>query len=81
MYLSSSNPNYQESVFTMVQHTLTGDFDELNVIAAVKLMEVVLQNCTGKVRGLSAIGLWAPRCWRLIECWYEGSCVWGVAGL
>ncbi|KAF8071226.1 SAD2 [Scenedesmus sp. PABB004] len=31
------------------QHTLTGDFDELSVVPAVKLMEVVLQNCTGKV--------------------------------
>lgn len=51
VYLSSSNPNYQESVYAMVQHTLQGDFDELNVIAAVKLMEVVLQNCSGKVRG------------------------------
>jgi hypothetical protein len=33
----------------MVQHTLTGDYDELNMITAVKLMEVVLQNCPGKV--------------------------------
>eukprot|EP00878_Enallax_costatus_P047258 GHUV01057719.1.p1 GENE.GHUV01057719.1~~GHUV01057719.1.p1 ORF type:complete len:155 (+),score=50.51 GHUV01057719.1:302-766(+) len=50
VYLASSNPNYQESVFTMVQHTLAGDFEELNMISAVKLMEVVLQNCSGKVR-------------------------------
>uniref|UniRef100_A0A383WBL3 Importin N-terminal domain-containing protein n=1 Tax=Tetradesmus obliquus TaxID=3088 RepID=A0A383WBL3_TETOB len=48
-YLTSTSPNYQESVFQMVQHTLTGDYDELNMIPAVKLMEVVLQNCPGKV--------------------------------
>lgn len=33
----------------MVRHTLTGDFEELSVIPAVKLMEVVLQNCPGQV--------------------------------
>jgi hypothetical protein len=49
-YLTSSSPNYQESVYQMVSHTLTGDYDELNMIPAVKLMEVVLQNCPGKVR-------------------------------
>jgi hypothetical protein len=48
-YLTSSSPNYQESVFQMVSHTLSGDYDELNMIPAVKLMEVVLQNCPGKV--------------------------------
>ena len=53
VYLASSSPNYQQSVFTMVQHTLSGDFDELNMIQAVKLMEAVLQNCSGKVRDCS----------------------------
>eukprot|EP00879_Flechtneria_rotunda_P022091 GHRR01023309.1.p1 GENE.GHRR01023309.1~~GHRR01023309.1.p1 ORF type:complete len:1020 (+),score=395.54 GHRR01023309.1:417-3476(+) len=48
-YLTSTNPNYQESVYQMVHHTMTGDYDELNVIPAVRLMEVVLQNCTGQV--------------------------------
>lgn len=57
VFLSSSNPNYQESVYAMVQHTLTGDFDELNVIAAVKLMEVVLQNCRGQVSSSTPAGL------------------------
>jgi hypothetical protein len=33
----------------MVSHTLNGDYDELNMIPAVRLMEVVLQNCPGKV--------------------------------
>jgi hypothetical protein len=51
-YLTSSSPNYQESVFQMVSHTLSGDYDELNMIPAVKLMEVVLQNCPGKVSAL-----------------------------
>jgi hypothetical protein len=36
----------------MVSHTLSGDYDELNMIPAVKLMEVVLQNCPGKVSAL-----------------------------
>lgn len=54
VFLGSSNPNYQESVFAMAQHTLSGDFDELNMISAVKIMEVVLQNCSGKVGSKSA---------------------------
>eukprot|EP00882_Tetradesmus_deserticola_P027237 GHRQ01030120.1.p1 GENE.GHRQ01030120.1~~GHRQ01030120.1.p1 ORF type:complete len:158 (-),score=40.78 GHRQ01030120.1:606-1079(-) len=65
-YLTSTSPNYQESVFQMVQHTLTGDYDELNMIPAVKLMEVVLQNCPGKVcascNGVSNVTLLCLQC-------------------
>jgi hypothetical protein len=33
----------------MAQHSLAGDFRELDVVPAVRLLEVVLQNCRGQV--------------------------------
>lgn len=54
-FLNSTNPSYQDSVYALVQHTLAGDFDELSMIPAVKLMEVVLQNCPGKVSQPAAL--------------------------
>ena len=48
-FLSSTNPNYQESVYQMVSHSLNGDFNDVDVVAAPKLMEVVLAHCPGTV--------------------------------
>ncbi|KAI8465003.1 MAG: armadillo-type protein [Monoraphidium minutum] len=48
-FLGSTNPNYQESLFQMVSHSLGGDFPDIDVVAAPKLMEVVLAHCPGAV--------------------------------
>lgn len=50
-FLTCTNPNYQESVYQMVHHSLSGQFQEVDILSAPKLMEVVLQNCRGRVDG------------------------------
>ncbi|EFJ51590.1 hypothetical protein VOLCADRAFT_79706 [Volvox carteri f. nagariensis] len=48
-FLSSTTPDYRASLFGMVQGALKGDFGERDVVPAVRLLEVVLQNCRGRV--------------------------------
>jgi len=50
-FLSGTNPNYQESVFAMVSHSLAGpaSFHEGDLLSAPRLLCVVLQNCRGLV--------------------------------
>eukprot|EP00798_Chlamydomonas_sp_ICE-L_P030404 gene30404-35409_t len=48
-FIGSKNPDYLASVYQMVQHSLSGDYDEADIISAPKLMEVVLQSCRGAV--------------------------------
>lgn len=42
-FLTSQAPDYQASVFQMVQHSLTADFREKDIVSAVRLLHVVLQ--------------------------------------
>lgn len=48
-FLTSTNPDYQQQVFDLCKTALTGDFSELDIKPAPKLMEVVLLNCRGQV--------------------------------
>lgn len=50
-FLAGTNPNYQESVFAMVSHSLAGptSFHEGDLLSAPRLLCVVLQNCRGLV--------------------------------
>lgn len=50
-FLTSTTPDYKASLFSMVQKALTGDYEERSVVPAAKLLEVVLQNCRGRVDG------------------------------
>lgn len=48
-FTTSTSPNYRESLFSMVSYCLQGDFTELEVAPAAKLLDVVLLNCKGRV--------------------------------
>ncbi|GFR51383.1 hypothetical protein Agub_g13813, partial [Astrephomene gubernaculifera] len=49
-FLSCAAPDYRTSLFGMVRGALTGEgYGERDVVPAAKLLEVVLQNCRGRV--------------------------------
>ncbi|GLC37117.1 hypothetical protein PLESTB_000981600 [Pleodorina starrii] len=48
-FLTTTSPDYRTSLYGMVQAALTGDYGERDVVPAAKLLEVVLQNCRGRV--------------------------------
>ena len=48
-FCTSTQPNYRESVFDMVQYCFKGDFNEMEVAPVTKLLEIVLLNCKGRV--------------------------------
>ncbi|GIL84239.1 hypothetical protein Vretimale_15865 [Volvox reticuliferus] len=48
-FLTYTAPDYKSSLFGMVQSALASDFSDRDVVPAVKLLEVVLQNCRGRV--------------------------------
>lgn len=50
VFLSSSAPNYRESLFGMARYCLGNpDFNQLEVAPAAKLLDIVLLNCRGAV--------------------------------
>lgn len=48
-FLTCTAPDYKASLFGMVRGALQGDYGERDVVPAAKLLEVVLQNCRGRV--------------------------------
>lgn len=48
-FVTCKNPDYLQSVYQMVQHSLTGEYEEFDIQQAASLMEIVLQNCRGRV--------------------------------
>ncbi|KAG2439798.1 hypothetical protein HYH02_010433 [Chlamydomonas schloesseri] len=49
-FLTCAQPDYRASLFGMVRGALTGEgYGERDVVPAAKLLEVVLQNCRGRV--------------------------------
>ncbi|MEW5303971.1 MAG: hypothetical protein WDW36_006614 [Sanguina aurantia] len=49
VFLTSKTPDYQASLYQMVQHSFTGDFNERDIVPAAKVIGVLLQNCRGLV--------------------------------
>ncbi|GFH09661.1 importin N-terminal domain-containing protein [Haematococcus lacustris] len=48
-FLHSKEPNYLESVFQLVSHSLSGDYSDKEVVPAAKLLQLVLQTCRGSI--------------------------------
>ena len=64
---SAEGFSYQDSVFQMVSRSLSEDFADGDVVPAARLIEVVLQNCRGRVSGGWVCG------WGRVEETWEGG--------
>ncbi|KAK9824621.1 hypothetical protein WJX72_011782 [[Myrmecia] bisecta] len=50
VFVASTSPNYLEQASKMAESALTNaDMDEDDVVSAPKLLEVIIQNCTGRI--------------------------------